>query len=361
MSKLTYFGPGPSQLYPEMDSFIADALSQDICSISHRSKEYIAIHKKTIDELRQLISLPDNYHVFFLGSASESWERIFNNCVIEKSHHFVNGSFSKKFFSYGEALNKSVTKTEVPAGEGFDNPKASIPSNTELITFTHNETSTGVSTSLEDIYETRKQFPEALIAVDVVSSLPYPKIDFNQIDTAFFSVQKCFGLPAGLGVWLVNDRCIQKSDKVKKALGTLGSHHSIPELLGKSTSHQTPSTPNVLGIYLLGRVAEAMNKKTVQILREETDKKAEMLYDFIEKCPYLDYGVKEVKHRSQTVIVADTTIPASELNKYLATQDITIGAGYGKNKTTQIRIANFPAHSIEIVERLIKALDTIQE
>lgn len=360
MSNKTYFGPGPSQLYPGVDTFIADALQQDVCSISHRSAEYVAIHKKTVTELRKLINLPDNYQVFFVGSASESWERLFNNCVIKSSHHFVNGAFSKKFYQYGQAINKEASITESPMGVGFDMDKAEIPSDIELISFTKNETSGGTAIPLEDIYTTREKFPEALISVDVVSTLPYPNLDFSKIDSAYFSVQKCFGMPAGLGVWLVNNRCIEKSEKVKEALGTIGSHHTIPELLGKATSFQTPSTPNVLGIYTLGRVAEAMNNKTAEVLRKETDIKAKLLNNYISESTFLDYGVENVAHRSPTVIVANTTIPASELNKQLAKFDMEIGAGYGKNKTTQIRIANFPAHSIEVVEKLISAFKEIE-
>lgn len=360
MSNKTYLGPGPSQLYPGMDSFFSDALQNDVCSISHRSPAYVEIHKKTVDELRKLINLPDNYQVFFLGSASESWERLFNNCVIKSSHHFVNGSFSKKFYQYGQAINKDVTITESPMGVGFDVDKAEIPTDVELISFTKNETSGGTAIPLKDIYATREKFPEALITVDVVSTLPYPNIDFTKIDSAYFSVQKCFGMPAGLGVWLVNDRCIAKSENVKEALGTIGSHHTIPELLGKAIDSQTPSTPNVLGIYTLGRVAEAMNDTTIDVIRKETDIKAKLLYDFIAECPFLDYGVAEPTHRSQTVIVANTTIPASELNKQLAKHDLVVGAGYGKNKTTQIRIANFPAHSIEVFEKLIAAFKEIK-
>ena len=159
---------------------------------------------------------------------------------------------------------------------------------------------------------------------------------------------------------MVNDRCIKKSEKVKEALGTIGSHHTISELLGKAKSFQTPCTPNVLGIYTLGRVAEAMNTKTIEVIRKETDIKAKLLKDYIGQCSFLDYGVAEPKHRSQTVIVANTTIPASELNTKLAQYNLEIGAGYGKNKITQIRIANFPAHSIEIIEKLIAAFKDIE-
>ena len=58
------------------------------------------------------------------------------------------------------------------------------------------------------------QILQRLLAVDAVSSLPYPDFDYTILDSVFFSVQKGFGLPAGLGVWMVNDRCIAKAEQL---------------------------------------------------------------------------------------------------------------------------------------------------
>ncbi len=357
MSNKVFFGPGPSQLYPGIDTFIQDALKEDVGSISHRSGKFQEISKSTTDNLRQLLNLPDDYYIFFLGSATEAWERIFQNFVGESSYHFVNGSFSKKFFQYAEGSDIAAQKTEVDFGFGFDDvANAPIPKDIELIAFTHNETSSGVSTPLEDIYTIREKYPEALIAVDVVSSLPYPDIDFTKIDTALFSVQKCFGLPAGLGVWMVNKRCIDHSMILQATGKNIGPHHSLPELIKQAQVNQTPSTPNALGIYLLGKVCEDMLKRGIATIRKETDEKAAKLYQYISESNTFSFAVENPAHRSQTVIVANTSVLPSEINDYLKPFDLMIGAGYSSYKNSQIRIANFPAHSPEIIDQLIAKL-----
>jgi phosphoserine aminotransferase len=38
---------------------------------------------------------------------------------------------------------------------------------------------------------------------------------------------------------------------------------------------------------------------------------------------------------------------------------MAVGSGYGSFKDSQIRIANFPQHSKEDLERLIEAIDSI--
>ena len=40
-----YFTPGPAQLYPTVKNHILKALELEICSLSHRSKDYIQIQK----------------------------------------------------------------------------------------------------------------------------------------------------------------------------------------------------------------------------------------------------------------------------------------------------------------------------
>ncbi len=356
MSNKIFFGPGPSQLYPTVSEALNQALAEDVCSISHRSQAFKDIYKEAADNFRKLVNLPDHFQIIFTGSATEVWERIIKNLVEEKSFHFTNGSFSSKFFKYAIESKKKSTELNVPFGEGFNVSQATIKKDTELICFTHNETSSGVSVPLEDIYTIREQHPEALIAVDVVSSLPHPDFDYSKIDTAFFSVQKCFGMPAGLGVWLVNDRCVAKAKALEDKGLQIGPHHTVPGLYKQASEYQTPSTPNVLGIYTFAKVAGAMVNKGIDTIRQETNEKADKLYSFIEKSDLFDFAVKNPAHRSQTVIVAETKIPVTELNEYLAPFELVLGAGYGKYKTTQIRIANFPAISVKVIDKLIEAL-----
>jgi phosphoserine aminotransferase len=120
--------------------------------------------------------------------------------------------------------------------------------------------------------------------------------------------------------------------------------------------NQTPETPNVFSIYLLGKVIEDMNEKGIDNLRKETDLKSEIIYDYLGTSSNFSIFVKEKAHRSQTTIIADTIIPSPEVNKRLEAYDMAVGTGYGNHKEKQIRIANFSTHSIEQVEKLIKQL-----
>jgi phosphoserine aminotransferase len=140
------FTPGPSQLYFTIEDHARKAFRDGIPSLSHRSGAFEKISKQATDGLKELLELPQGYHILFTGSATEIWERSIQNLVAESSLHFVNGSFSKRYHEIASQLGKQAHKIEVATGEGFDSYSPTV--NPELIALTHNETSTGVSLPL---------------------------------------------------------------------------------------------------------------------------------------------------------------------------------------------------------------------
>ncbi len=356
MNKKLYFTVGPSELYPTVAGHVQSALDEKIGVLSHRGKQFEQIYKNAVDGLRALLNVPSDYHIFFLSSATEIWERIIENCSENTSFHCVNGSFSKRFHEFSGELGRKAYIEKADFGKGFYPDKINVPSDAEIICLTYNETSSGVSMPIEDINKFREKNKEALIFVDGVSALPYPILDFSKIDSTFFSVQKCFGLPAGLGVWILNQRCMDKADSILKKGKSIGTYHTLPSLLSKGKDNQTPETPNVWNIYLLSKVVADFNKKGADTIRKETELKAKLLYDYIGSSENFSYAVEDPRLRSFTTIVANTKISSSELNKKLEPFDMEIGEGYSSYKDTQLRIANFPAISVEQMEILVKKL-----
>lgn len=354
--KTVFFTPGPSQLYPTVKKHIANALRQDIPSLSHRSSKYQEIIASTTDGLRKLLQVPKTHSIFFLSSGTEAMERIIENCVEKHSFHFVNGAFSKRFYQTSVELKKNAIKIEVPMGQGFNFEKITIPKSAEILCFTHNETSTGVTLRMDEIYKIKKLHRDKLVALDIVSSVPYVGVDFRNIDITFFSVQKGFGLPAGLGVLIVSPNALDKSEYLAKKGINIGSYHNFISLESFADKNQTPETPNVLGQYLLGKVVEDMLGKGIITIRKETEQKAEMLYDFFEKHSRYKPFVTEKEIRSKTVItivIPDGSKPVVEV---LKKKGFVIDRGYGELKETQIRIANFPAHKKADIQRLLSCL-----
>lgn len=355
-----FFTPGPAALFPTVQGHYEEAFRQNLGSISHRSTAFRKIYQHTDEQLRELFNLPKEHAILFTGSATEVWERVIMNTVEHESFHLVNGSFSTKFHQIAQDLHKFAHAMKKPFGEGFDAAEIVVPEYAELICCTTNETSSGVQMQAKEIHKLKKSNKDKFVVVDMVSSAPYTNLDFNLVDSAFFSVQKAFGMPAGLGVWIANEAMLEKSERMKKHDGVIGTYHSLPSLWENYKNFETPETPNVMGIYVLGKVAEDFNRIGVDVMRKEIDKKAKILYDFAQKSAQYDIFVENESHRSATVVVLNCKEGSSAvIQKVKEKSGMIVGSGYGKMKESQIRIANFPAVNLEQVQQLIDTLNTI--
>ena len=193
--KKIFFTPGPSELFYTVSDHLKKGLKDNIYSISHRSNEFKKIYEECTFNLKTLLKIPDDYNIGFLSSANEIWERLINNLILNNSVHLVNGSFSKKFYNF--AVESGINATKYI----FDNEEYKIndiENDSEIIALTLNETSTGIMCPSNKISEIRNKFKESFILLDCVSGIPSLPFNIKDVDTFYFSVQKCFGLPSGL-------------------------------------------------------------------------------------------------------------------------------------------------------------------
>lgn len=358
--KKVFHTVGPTQLYPNVKEYMMKALEDDVPSLSHRSEGFMEIYRGTSEGLRKLMGIPTSHRIFYLSSGTECMERIIENLVESKSFHFVNGSFSKRFFTTAKELGKDSEKVEAEYGRSFDFEGTRVPDDAELICLTQNETSTGVALDMNEIYTLKERYPDKLMALDIVTGAPYIKIDYTKIDCAFFSVQKGFGLPGGLGVLIVNDNCLRKTEDIQSKGISVGSYHSFPTLASNAEKDQTAITPNVMNIYLLGKVCEYLNGIGIETVRKETEEKAGLLYGVLENSEMLKPFVKDEKDRSMTTIVIE--VPEGEaaiVRNRLAEEGIIVSTGYKEYKDKQIRVGNFPMHTREDIERIADLLRSL--
>ncbi len=354
--KKVYFTVGPSQVYPSVYKHLSKAIQENILSLNHRGDRFKTLFKESRENLKKLLGIPSGYSIFFVSSGLESMERITEGCVRICSFHVITGSFGRSWVKYATLLGKRVLKLETTPGDGVDLTSLKIPSEAELICLTQNDTSTGIWLPPVEIKKLKAKYPKKLIAVDLVSSAPYVDLDFKCIDAAFFSVQKGFGLPPGLGVLIVSPTALGKTKLLIKNGVSVGSYHNLAALEQFSQRLETPETPNTLNIYLLNEVTKDMLKKGIGKIRKETDEKTKLIYEFFTKHAKFEPFVKKIKFRSPTTLVMDVKGESQELRKRLAAKGFIVGAGYGDYKDQHIRIANFPSHKLADVRKMLKSL-----
>lgn len=336
---------GPSKISEAVKQDINDAVQLGILEISHRSSQFSQISQEAIEGLREFFRIPQSYRIFYTSSATEAIELAVANTCNRSSFHFVNGNFSKLFGEAAHRFQKEVQIDEVSNGNQNDFKNAKIE-NADFISVEHNETSTGVMCSMEDIQFLREAYPESILAVDITSSAGGAEIAIESADIWVFSVQKCFGLPAGLGILIVSDPAFETSKRLTAEGKNLSGLFSFESMWSKmDEKYQTIQTPNVLGVFLLSRLLKRWNEAGgMKHHAQETEEKIKMLDEIISKQTALQYFVKKPENRSKTVVVLEgEESQIQAIHKEAEKQNILLGKGYGKIKNTTLRIANFPA------------------
>ena len=352
------FYPGPSKLYPQVQSFAADAFGLEILEQNHRSEAFMEMLKVCIEQTKQHLNIPEDYSVFFTSSATECWEITAQSLLRGKVQFLYNGAFGKKWFKY------AVTNPQVNSTLNFKKPElrgtryfvdqkieeAEIDPENEFLCWVASETSNGTYTNQNSINALKEKSPNALLIVDATSSLGGIDYDISSADIWFASSQKCFGMPSGLGIMVLSPAAIKKAEVVNER----NHYNSLLFVKENFDKFQTHYTPNILGIFLFKRLMQTLRNISEVALKLE--ERALRIYDFFEKHPKFEILVKNEECRSPTIITISTKNPQKIID-FLKMNNIVAGKGYGEWKKNTWRIANFPAIEDREFIQLFKVLE----
>lgn len=352
------FNIGPSMLSENTKKDINDAVQNNILEMSHRSEEFTKISKGAVTGLCGFYQIPDDYKVFYTSSSTEAMQLAIANCCEDRSLHFVNGNFSGLSAKIARSLHKNSTINSVEYGQlnDFDSVRQN---NYDLVTLAHNETSSGVMCSKEDIAKLREKFKDSIIAIDITSSAGAVKFKISDADIWYFSVQKCFGLPAGLGVIFVSPHAYRRSLDLFAKGKNMAGHFSFENMWKKmEEKYQTLQTPNTLNIYLLFRKLERWLKKGgLDYVQGLTQAKYKKIEQYIKESNNLDFFVKNKNIRSTTsVCIKAGEEYIKKCHNHCLQNNMILGKGYGPLKESTLRIANFPAVSEKELDSLFKLI-----
>jgi len=332
------FYPGPSKVYPQVVNYAAEAVQSGVVSLNHRSAGFMDIIRETMWLLHEKLAIPSDYHIAFVSSATECWEIVAQSLTAKASLHPYGGAFGQKWAEYAYRIRPPVNLADA-----------------DVLCIIQNETSNGTQVSMNALANFRNDF-SGLIAVDAVSSMAGVAFDWTLADVWFASVQKCFGLPAGLAVLVYSPAALAKAE----AIGERDHYNSLLFIHENFSKFQTPYTPNGMGIYCLMRVLQQV--PPITDINAITKRRAADWYNFFEQdvvnSPFR-LLIDDMATRSDTVIAVSGLEADIQAVKLAAQQvGITLGNGYGDWKNTTFRIANFPAILEEEIGRLREFLSS---
>jgi phosphoserine aminotransferase len=348
------FYPGPSKVWDSLPAYLQEAWQEGILSVNHRSPDFVAVSREAIRLLHDKMQIPDDYTILFTSSATECWEIIAQSILsTAPSLHLYNGAFGEKWHEYTQKLSENA-KAQTFSLEELPEISALKPAaGTRLIALTHNETSNGTTLPDAFIKSIRQAFPGQLIAVDATSSMGGQMLPYQEGDLWYASVQKCFGLPAGLAIMICSPRAIERA----RELGEDRHYNSLLFMLEKIREAQTTYTPNVLGIYLLKRSLQdgPYLSATANMLEE----RFENWLQFFKSYPGISLLVQNPQLRSRTVLTLQgKPNELEQLKKAAKESGLYLGNGYGQWKNNTFRIANFPTLNDTEIQQLQKFLQS---
>jgi phosphoserine aminotransferase len=335
---LLNFYPGPSKVYPEVRQYMADAYDSGVMTIPHRSETFMQLMRATVANLKKKLNIPQDYYIFFTSSATECWEIIAQSLTYSQSFHIYNGSFGEKWYQYAQKICPDAQAHTFPLDEALDVNNLEIPESTEVVCITQNETSNGTQLNGNTILNLFNKCKDQLLAVDATSSMAGLNLKYIKADIWFASVQKCFGLPPGMGVMVCSPRALFRAKKLDEK----NHYNSLVMLYEKMLNYQTSYTPNTLNLYLMYRVLE--QRDLIKNIDHLLVQRAQYLYEFFEPFTQFRPLVTNPEVRSNTVIALEGHYKFIEdLKKHALANNIQLGNGYGPWARNTFRIANFPA------------------
>ncbi|MBM3425536.1 MAG: alanine--glyoxylate aminotransferase family protein, partial [Bacteroidetes bacterium] len=342
---------GPSKVYDALPQYLQDAYAQGILSANHRSGVFMNLYRDTEQLFRDKLQVPIDFTLLFTSSATESWEIISQSLVEQSSYHLYSGSFGKKWLEYAQYILPTTRGQKISANESIPVEQLQLGPEVDLIAVTQNETANASQVPMSVLKALGARYPEKMIAVDTTSSMGGIALDFSVADVWYASVQKCFGLPAGLGILLLSGKAKEKVTRK----GERGRYNSLSFMLENASNYQTHYTPNVLGIYLLYRVLQDMDP--IAQVDARLRKRMDLLEQAVGQSATFQLLVDNPATRSTTVAAISGEEQAiAGIKKSAELEGMQLGGGYGPLKASSFRIANFPAISDAEFMRLVDFL-----
>jgi len=343
--------PALERAQAELLDFAGTGMS--VMEMSHRSKEYDAVHEEALSLVRELLDLPKNFKVVLLqGGAHLSFGMIPMNLLQggRKADYILTGNWAEKAYQDARLIagdrvqvagsTKGVGYARLPRAGELEFQKGSA-----FVHFTSNNTVEGTQF---------KNWPDTggiPYICDMSSDIMWRPFDVSPFGLIYAGAQKNLG-PSGVTLLIMRDDFLEMcEDKHLPSYLRLRLHAE------KNSLYNTPPT---FGIYLLRNVL-AHNKALggLKVIEAQNLQKGELLYGCVDRHPdfYRPY-VTEVADRS--LMNVDFFLPTEELTDLFVKEAKAVGmVGLkGYRDIGGIRASCYNAVSVQDVQTLVDFMES---
>ena len=290
------FNAGPAILPREVIENAAKAILDfngiglSLLEISHRTKDFEAVNDEAVALFKELLHIPDNYKVLFLGGGASTQFYTVPYSFMEKKAGYVNtGVWSKKaikeakLFGEVEVLATSEDKNFTYIPKGFN-----IPTDLDYLHITSNNTIYGTE------YQTDIDSPVPVIA-DMSSDILSRPVDVSKYGMIYGGAQKNIG-PAGVTFVIVREDLLGKVSRALPSMVDYRNHIANDSMF---------NTPPVFAVYVVKETLKWVKSiGGVPEIQRRNKAKADLLYAEIDRNPlFVGTAVKEDRSKMNICFV----------------------------------------------------------
>ena len=257
-----------------------DGIGLSLLEISHRSADFEAVNNEAEALFRELLQVPDNYKILFLGGgASTQFFQVPYNLLEKKAGYVNTGVWANKAIKEARLFGETdVVASSEDKNFNYIPKNYTIPTDLDYLHITTNNTIYGTE------YKTDIDSPVTLVA-DMSSDILSRPVDVSKYGLIYGGAQKNIG-PAGVTFVIVREDILGKVSRKLPSMVDYRNHIANQSMF---------NTPPVFAIYVVRETLRWLNSiggvPAIQKLNEE---KAALLYEEIDRNPLFEgTAVKE--------------------------------------------------------------------
>ncbi|MDD5563211.1 MAG: 3-phosphoserine/phosphohydroxythreonine transaminase [Thermoanaerobaculaceae bacterium] len=341
--------PALERAQAELLDFMGTGMS--VMEISHRAKEYDAVHNEAIALVKELLAVPDNYKVLLLqGGGNLQFAMLPMNILHSgrKADYIVTGSWAKKAFKEAKVVAgdaaRVIATTEPEKFKRLPRPEEiKVNPDAAYVHLCSNNT----------IYGTQwKTFPTTgsiPLAADMSSDFMWRPFDVRPFGFIYAGAQKNLG-PSGLVVAIIRDDVLALCSDKLPAMLQYKVHADKNSLF---------NTPPCFSIYILRNVL-AYNKSIggLAAIERNNREKGRLLYGCIDAFPEFYRGYVTAPE-DRSFMNVDFNLPSEELDAAFvaeAKKNGMVGLK-GYRDLGGIRVSMYNAVTVDNVKTLVAFME----